>query len=59
MDVKKKILQHLDEEADSARNKDGDALLKELEERYDAPREVIEHTIADWMAGEKVKHGSH
>lgn len=58
MDVKKKILQHLDEEADSARNKDGDALLKELEERYDAPREVIEHTIADWMAGEKVKQGA-
>lgn len=55
MDVKKKILQHLDKEGDDARGKDGDALLKELEERYDAPREVIEQTIADWMAGEKEK----
>ncbi|WP_020397993.1 hypothetical protein [Kordiimonas gwangyangensis] len=59
MDVKKKILQHLEKEGDDARHKDGDALIDEIEAKYDAPREVIEQTVADWMAGEKLKHGSH
>ncbi|WP_417449355.1 hypothetical protein [Kordiimonas sp.] len=52
MDTNDKIYQHL-EQMDDAQSKDGDALLKELEDRYDTPRETLEKIIADWMAGAK------
>lgn len=54
MDDRKKILKDLESRSNDGTT-DGDALIKELESRYDAPREVIEKTIADWMAGEKQK----
>ncbi|WP_262690155.1 hypothetical protein [Kordiimonas aestuarii] len=56
MDVKNKVLKHLDDMGDTAKAKDGEELIDELAERYDAPREAIEQIIADWMAGEKKDH---
>jgi len=56
MNMKKKILKDLEGRSNTGTT-DGDALLKELESRYDAPREVIEKIIADWMAGEKRRGG--
>lgn len=58
MNVKKQILKHLDKEGDAARSRNGDALIDELEAEFDAPREVIEQILADWMAGEKQKGGT-
>ena len=54
-DVKKEVVKDLEEMGTSAREKDGDALLDELARRYDAPREAIEKTVADWMAAEGPK----
>ena len=51
--MKKKVLKHLDSMGPDARDKHGEELLRELEREHDAPREMLEQIIADWMAGEK------
>ena len=53
--IKEKILRYPDLLDDLEKEKDPQAMIDTLAERYDAPRDVVEKIIAEWSAGrEKV-----